>query len=110
MYSWFTGQSHYFRRSYVDSHFYGSWGSFQTGAAAIIISPSKLKISYAAKLQFQCTNNIVEHEAFLLGLRNLKVMGVKRAILKSDSQVITCHIDKMSKTKSLAIEKYLDKV
>jgi hypothetical protein len=36
----------------------GSWGSFGDGGAAVIISPSKVKTSYAAKFQFQCTNNI----------------------------------------------------
>jgi hypothetical protein len=35
-------------------------------------------------------------------------MGVRRAILKSDSQVITCQVDKSSKEKNSAIEKYLD--
>lgn len=45
-----------------------------------------MKILYAAKLEFQCTKNIVEYEAILPGLRKLKDMGVKRAVLKSDSQ------------------------
>jgi hypothetical protein len=44
--------------------------------------PSKVKTSYAAKLQLQCTNNIAEYEALLLGLRELKAMEVRRAILK----------------------------
>jgi ribonuclease HI len=34
---------------------------------------------------FKCTNNIVEYEAGLLGLRKLKAMGIRRAVLKSDS-------------------------
>jgi hypothetical protein len=37
-------------------------------------------------------------------------MGVKWAILKSDSQVIIGHVDKSSKAKNLASEKYLDTV
>jgi ribonuclease HI len=53
--------------------------------AAVITSPSKLKTSYAVKLEFQCTNNIVEYEALLLGLMKLKTMGIKRAFLKFDS-------------------------
>jgi hypothetical protein len=77
----------------------GSWGSFGAGATAIIISPSKVRTSYAAKLQFQCTNNIAEYEAVLLGLRKLKAMGVRRAVLKSDSQVIIGQVDKSSKVK-----------
>jgi hypothetical protein len=31
----------------------GPWGSFRAGATAIIISPSKVKTSYATKPQFQ---------------------------------------------------------
>lgn len=37
-------------------------------------------------------------------------MGVKRAVIKSDSQVIIGHVDKTSKAKTLALEKYLDMV
>jgi hypothetical protein len=44
-----------------------------------------VKTSCAAKLEFQCTNNVVENKALLLGLTNLKVVGIKRAILKFDS-------------------------
>jgi ribonuclease HI len=61
-------------------------------------------------LDFNCTNNIVEHEALLLGLQKLKAMRIRRAILKSDSQVISSHIDKSSKARDLKLEKYLDTV
>jgi hypothetical protein len=36
-------------------------------------------------LDFNCTNNIAEYEALLLGLRKFKAMGIRRTILKSDS-------------------------
>jgi hypothetical protein len=63
----------------------GSWGTFGAGAAAILISPSKIKTCYTARLEFNCTNNIAEYEALLLGLRKLNAMGIRRAVLKSDS-------------------------
>jgi ribonuclease HI len=88
----------------------GSWGTFGTGAGAILISPSKIRTCYAAKMEFNCTNNIVEYEALLLGLRKLKAMGIRRAILKSDSQVIMGHIDKSIKARDSKLEKYLDTV
>jgi ribonuclease HI len=87
-----------------------SWGTFGAGAAAILISPSKIITCYAARLEFNCTNNIAEYEALLLGLRNLKAMGIRREIHKSDSQVITGHIDKTNKARDLKLEKYLDTV
>jgi ribonuclease HI len=88
----------------------GSWGTFGAGAAAILISPSKIRTYYAARLEINCTNNIAEYEALLLGLRKLKAMGIRRVVLKSDSQVIIGHIDKSSKARDLKLEKYLDTV
>ena len=88
----------------------GSWGTFGAGAAAVLVSPSKVKTCYAARLDFSCTNNIAEYEALLLGLRKLKAMGIRRAILKTDSQIVSGHIDKSCKAKDPKLEKYLDTV
>jgi hypothetical protein len=75
----------------------GSWGTFGAGVAAVLVAPSKVKTYYAAKLDFSCTNNIAEYEALLLGLRKLMAMGIRRAILKTDSQVISGHVDKVAR-------------
>jgi hypothetical protein len=88
----------------------GSWRTFGAGAAAILISPSKIRTCYVARLEFNCTNNIVQYEALLLGLRMLKAMGIRRAILKSDSQVIIGHIDKRSRATDPKLKKYLDTI
>jgi ribonuclease HI len=87
-----------------------SWGTFGVGAVAVLVAPSKVRTCYAIKLDFSCTNNIAEYEALLLGLRKLKAMGIRRAILKTDSQVISGHVDKSSKARDLKLEKYLDAV
>jgi ribonuclease HI len=88
----------------------GSWGTFDVGAAAVIVAPSKVRTCFAAKLDFSCTNNIVEYEALLLGLQKLRAMGIRRAILKIDSQVISGHVDKSSKARDPKLEKYLDTI
>jgi hypothetical protein len=88
----------------------GSWGIFSAGAAAVLVAPSKVRTCYAVKLDFGCTNNIVEYEALLMGLRKLKAMGIRRAILNTDSQVIPGHVDKSSKARDPKLEKYLDAV
>jgi ribonuclease HI len=82
----------------------GSWGTFGAGAAAVLVAPSKVTTCYAVKLNFSCTNNIAEYEALLLGLRKLKAMGIRRAILKTDSQVIAGHVDKSSKARDPKLE------
>jgi ribonuclease HI len=88
----------------------GSWGTFSVGAATVLVAPSKAKTCYAVKLDFSCTNNIAEYEALLLGLWKLRAMGIRRAILKTDSQVIAGHVDKSSKTRDPKLERYLDTV
>jgi hypothetical protein len=55
----------------------GSWGTFGAGAATVLISPSKIKTCYAARLDFNCTNNIAEYEALLLGLLSHPVLQGK---------------------------------
>jgi ribonuclease HI len=87
-----------------------SWGTFGAGAAAVLVAPSKVRTCYAAKLDFSCTNNIAEYETLLLGLRKLRAMGIRRAILKTDSQVISGHADKSSKARDPKLERYLDTV
>jgi ribonuclease HI len=90
--------------------YYGSWGAFGAGAAAVLVAPSKVKTCYVAKLDFSCTNNIAKYEALLLGLRKLRAMGIRRVILKTDSQVISGHVDKSSKARDPKLERYLDTV
>jgi hypothetical protein len=75
----------------------GSWGTFGAGAAAVLVSPSKVRTCYAARLDFSYMNNIAKYEALLLALRKLKAMGIRRAILKTDSQVISAHVDKVAR-------------
>jgi ribonuclease HI len=86
----------------------GSWGAFGAGAAAVLVAPLKVKTCYVVKLDFSCTNNIVEYEALLLGLRKLRAMGIRRAILKTDSQVIAVHVDKSNKARDPKLERHLD--
>jgi ribonuclease HI len=88
----------------------GSRGTFGAGAAVVLVAPSKVRTCYAVKLDFNCTNNIAEYEALLLGLRKLRAMGIRRAILKTDSQVILGHVDKSSKARDPKLQKYLDAV
>jgi hypothetical protein len=62
----------------------GAWGATGAGAATILTSPLGIKLRYTTRLQFsnetdKCTNNIIEYEAILLGLRKLRAIGVQSA-------------------------------
>jgi ribonuclease HI len=90
-----------------------AWGTIGVGAAAILISPSGIKLCYAARLQFnseadKCTNNIVEYEAILLGLHKLRAIGVQTCTLRTDSKVVACQIEKECITREPTLERYLD--
>jgi ribonuclease HI len=64
-------------------------------------------MKYAARLEFQCTNNIAEYEAVLLGLRKAKAMGIQRLVIKTDSQIVVGHIEKDYKARDPELAKYL---
>jgi ribonuclease HI len=90
----------------------GAWGAARARAAAILTSHSGIKLHYAARLQFnnkadKCTNNIAEYEASLLGLQKLRVIGVLRCILRTDSKMVTGQIEKECIAREPTFEKYL---
>jgi ribonuclease HI len=90
-------------------------GAAGAGTAAILTSPSGIKLRYAARLQFsneanKCTNNIAEYEAILLGLHKLWAIGVQRCILHTDSKVVAGQIEKECIAREPTLEKYLSLV
>jgi ribonuclease HI len=55
----------------------GAWGHLSAGASAIIHAPSGLRTKYAARLEFQGTNNTAKYEGLILGLNKAKALGQK---------------------------------
>jgi ribonuclease HI len=89
-----------------------AWGTVGAGATVILISPSRIKLRYAARLQFnnesdKYTNNIGEYEAILLGLRELRAIRVQRCILRIDSKVVARQIEKECIAREPTLERYL---
>jgi ribonuclease HI len=72
----------------------GSWSHKGAGIAAVLNSPNGVPIRYAARLQFDTTNNAAEYEAILLGLRKAKALGIRRLLIRTDSKLVAGHIDK----------------
>jgi ribonuclease HI/probable phosphoglycerate mutase len=64
-------------------------------------------MKYAVRLEFQCTNNIAEYKAVLLGLRKAKAMRIQRLVIKTDSQIVAGHIEKDYKVRDPELAKYL---
>ena len=66
-------------------HCDGAWGMTGVVIAAILMPPKGPKLRYAARLEFLTTSNIAEYKVMLLGLQKLRMLGVRRCIVKSDS-------------------------
>jgi ribonuclease HI len=84
----------------------------ELGAATVLTSPSGINLHYKARLQFtgeinKCTNNIIEYEAILLGLRKLRAISVQTCMLHTDSNVVSRQIEKECIARETTLERYL---
>ena len=59
-------------------YFNGSVAKIGAGDGVYIISPIRDFKALSYKLTFECTNNVSEYEALLLGLHALKDLGAQR--------------------------------
>jgi ribonuclease HI len=67
------------------------------GASVILISLEGDAMRYAIQIDFTNptpTNNIIEYEGLLTGLRIAISLGIKRLLMKGDSEVVTKQISK----------------
>jgi ribonuclease HI len=81
------------------------------GSAAVLKSPSGIKLRYALRLNCDnCTNNMAEYEGLLLALRKAKAVGARRLVSLTDSELVTGHIGKTYRAKKPDMMKYLQAV
>jgi ribonuclease HI len=74
-----------------------------------------VKLSYAVRMEYsdpsnRCTNNTIEYEALLLGLRKVRALGESNFLVKCDAEVIKDHFEKESEAKEPELIKYLTEV
>jgi hypothetical protein len=82
-----------------------------SAAAAVLKSPSGIKLRYALRLNCDnCTNNVAEYEGLLLTLRKARAVGARRLVILTDSELVACHIGKTYKAKKPDMMKYLQAV
>ncbi|KAH9291061.1 hypothetical protein KI387_044632, partial [Taxus chinensis] len=75
--------------------FDGDFSKFGNGAGIVLLSPSLEEFVFSFKLNFECSNNIVEYEALLSGLRISWKYGVKDIISKGYSDIVVKQIRKL---------------
>ena len=80
----------------------------EQGASTILTAPSGTQLKYAMRLDFKgCTNNVAEYEGLLLGLRKARALGARRLSIRSESELITGHINKSNNALKPELAKYL---
>jgi ribonuclease HI len=93
-------------------HFDGAFYLPSVGAGAFITSPSGDKLFYAIqlcfKLEHKVSNNIMENEGLLAGLRAASALGSKCLIVKGDSQLVVTFSNKSYTPKDEHIMAYLE--
>ncbi|XP_074318435.1 uncharacterized protein LOC141655245 [Silene latifolia] len=71
-----------------DLYFDGASNYMGYGVGILLISPTGEHVPVSIKLDFNVTNNAVEYEAFLFGLRNALDLGVKKLLVHGDSSLV----------------------
>jgi ribonuclease HI len=93
-------------------HFDGAFNLPGAGAGAVLTSPSGDKLFYAVQLIFKpehkVSNNIAEYEGLLAGLRAANALGIKRLIVKGDSQLVVNFSNKSYTLKDEHMVAYLE--
>ena len=68
--------------------FDGAVNSKGSGIGAVLISESGQHFPATAKLRFQCTNNMAEYKACILGIRMALYMNIQELLIIGDSDLL----------------------
>ena len=91
-------------------YFDGSVDKVGADASVYKISPIRDTKDYSYKLVFECSNNVAEYEALLLGLHALKDLGAKRVQIFGDSQLVVNQVNDIYQTKNPRMRAYHNEV
>ena len=70
-------------------HFDGAISREGPGVGVDIIAPYCIKRHlFSCKFYFECTNNVAEYEALILGLKIMKELQAKRVHIYGDSELV----------------------
>ena len=91
-------------------YFDGSMAKVAAGASVYIISPIRDFKALSYKINFECTNNVVEYEALLLGLNALKDMEARRVQVMGDLELVINQVNDSYQTKHPRMRAYRNEV
>ncbi|XP_022040895.1 protein NYNRIN-like [Helianthus annuus] len=80
-----------------------------SGAGLMLISPDEIRLMYALRFDFECSNNEAEYEALLAGLRMAQSMGATRVDAYVNSLLVINQVNETYEAKDESIARYLAK-
>lgn len=92
-------------------YFDGAFSLQGAGASVLLIAPTKERLKYVVQMHFpreRSTNNTAEYEGLLAGLRIAADLGIRKLIIKGDSQLVVKQVNK--DYQSPLMEAYVDEV
>ena len=84
-------------------------GSFTTqfeGVGVVLYHEEDKVVALSFKLEFPCSNNTTEYEAYLTGLATALEMGVKHLRVLSDSNLVVCQTKESFSLKEPSLAPY----
>lgn len=91
-------------------YFNGSFTLKGAGADVVFISPTGETIKYAIQLEFRTTNNVAEYEGLVIGLRIAEGLGIRRLLIRGDSQLVAKQVQKEYNCNNERMANYLAEV
>jgi ribonuclease HI len=91
-------------------YFDGSYTLKGTGAGVVLIPPEGDALKYAIQLEFPATNNIAEYEELINGLQLAKDLGIRRLLIRGDSQLVAKQVQKEYDCNNDMLAEYLAEV
>lgn len=91
-------------------YFDGSKTKEGVGVGCVLTDPKKNKTSIACSIEFECTNNVAEYEALIQGLKKAIDLGVKDLKVYGDSKIIMKQIRNLIHCISNRLTRYQQEV
>jgi len=91
-------------------YFDGSLMKTGAGAGLLFISPLGVHMRYVIRIHFVASNNVVEYEALVNGLKIAIELGVRRLDVRGDSQLVIDQVMKASNCHDPKMEAYCNEV
>ena len=87
-------------------YFDSASNAFGHGIGAVLISPEEYHCPFTAKLNFDCTNNVVEYESCMMGIQAAIETKIKKLEVYGDSALFIYQLKSEWKTRDSKLVSY----